>query len=407
MNRTILPCLLAAGLASAAWQSIGPDGGYIMALAIDPQVPARVYAVPYEYPANCRVFVSEDRGASWSVAGTIPYQSVTAFDVDPHDSNLLYALARGTILYRSTDRGGSWTGVTLPGYAAGIAADPLTSGRLYLAGYYSYGGSYRAALYFSTNYGQTWDVSMPQPDTVGYSYAVAADPRDNGTVYLGATYSQLYRSTDAGATWTRISNGIPSTASTQGLSVNAADNRIVLAAQSTGMYRTTDAGANWTLVGAMAGVMGAAFSGADPSTAYCIGRSDSMRVWVSTDSGATWSLPTPGYTTLKSTVLKTDPVEPGAAWLNSQTGIYRSTDRGAHWQTAHAGLRIAKISCISACPGDPSRLYLEVAENGVFRTADAGASWERCNDFLSCGSICGIGITSGSREKVYALEGSG
>lgn len=409
MNRTLLALLvLVAGLAAGSWQSVGPDGGYIQAMAIDPSVPARVYAVPYEYPADARVFRSEDRGASWSVAGTIPYYSVTALEVDPHDSNLLYALARGTMLYRSTDRGASWTGVTLPAYAAGISPDPLAPGRVYLAGYYSYGGEYRGAAYISTDHGRTWSVSMPRPDTTGYAYAVAADPMDTGTVYLGAAYSQLYKSTDAGATWLRASNGIPYTASIQGLSVSCADNRVVLAAVSSGMYRSTDAGANWVPAGSMTGVMSTAFSGADPSVAYCVGRSDSMRVWVSTDAGATWTLPVPGYTTLKTTALHPDPAEPATVWLNTQVGIYRSTDRGANWQTAHTGLRIAKISCVSTSPDDPSRLYVEVSENGVFKTPDAGATWTRCSDFLSCGNICGIGIArGGGRDALYALEGSG
>ena len=399
--------LLAAGTVFGAWQSVGPDGGYIQALAVDPVQPERLYAVPYEYPANARVFRSLDRAASWSVAGTIPYQSVTAFAVDPHNTSLLYALARGTALYRSTDCGQNWAEAALPGYASALAPDRAVAGRVYLAGYYSYGGDYRAAAYVSTDYGLNWSVSMPAPDTVSYAYAVAADPQVAGTVYLGAYSTQLYKSTDAGASWVRSSSGIPANSTTQALSVNPENSRVVLAAQTDGVYRTSDGGANWVRVGDMTGAMSVAF-GAGGATAYALGRSDSIRVWVSDDSGATWFLPRPGYTTLKSAQLQPDPVESQTAWLSSQTGIYRSTDTGANWGPAHAGLRITKITCISASPADPNRLYVEVVDNGVFKTLTAGDSWTRCNDFLSCGSICGIGIAVNSgRDVLYAFEGSG
>jgi photosystem II stability/assembly factor-like uncharacterized protein len=394
-------------MALAAWQSVGPDGGNIQALAIDPVQPERLYAVPYEYPANCRVFRSLDHGESWTVAGTIPYQSVTALAADPHNSNLLYALARGTVLYRSTDCGQNWTQAALPGYANALTPDRAVAGRVYLAGYYNYSGAYRAAAYVSTDYGLNWNVSMPAPDTTSYAYAVAADPQVAGTVYLGAYSTQLYKSTDAGASWTRSSSGIPANSTTQALSVNPGNSLVVLAAQTDGVYRSIDAGANWNRVGDMTGAMSVAF-GADGATACALGRSDSIRVWVSSDSGATWFLPRPGYTTSKAAQLQPDPAEPQTAWLNSPTGIYRSTDLGANWGFAHSGLRISKIGCISASPADMNRLYIEVMDNGVFKTATAGDSWTRCNDFLSCGSICGIGVAvNAGRDILYAFEGSG
>jgi photosystem II stability/assembly factor-like uncharacterized protein len=194
---------------------------------------------------------------------------------------------------------------------------------------------------------------------------------------------------------------------TQALSVNPANNRIVLAAQTDGMFRSTDAGANWVQVGAMAGMMSGSFT-AGAAYACGLGRGDSTRVYVSTDSGATWFAPVPGYTTAKTAKLTPDPVAPRDLWLNTQSGIHRSTDLGGNWSTAHTGLRVTKISCISASPIEPSRLYVEVAENGVFKSTDAGETWTRCNDFLSCGNICGIGIADGGgRDILYALEGSG
>ncbi len=404
MKRSLLVLSALLSLAVARWQSIGPDGGYFQAFTVDR---TRLFAVPYEYPANARVFVSTDRGGSWSTAGTMPFPSVTLIAADPHDDTILYALARGEALYRSTDRGARWSQVTLPGYAAGIALDMRQRGWLYLAGYYYYNAQYRPAAYISSDFGRNWSVSMPRPDTTGYAYAIAVDPQAASTVYLGANSALLYKTTDAGATWARASSGLGPNSSTQALSVSPADSRIVLAAQSDGMFRSVDGGERWTQVGALTGVMGAGF-GADGSSAYALGRSDSMRVWVSTDAGASWRLPVPGLTTLKTAQLKSDPVEPGTAWLAGQTGIHRSTDYGAHWFPAHAGLRVTSIPCISASPRDPSRLFITVKDDGLYTSPDAGGSWSRLPDFLDCGNICEIGIArGGARDVLYALEGSG
>ncbi|MFO7675324.1 MAG: hypothetical protein R6X12_03290 [bacterium] len=410
MSRTtvVLILALAAASAPAAWQSIGPDGGYIMAMAINPRDARQVYATPYDYPDSARLFLSTDAGASWQDQGRVPDIYVTLLAADPLDNDRVYASGRGNVIHSSTDRGLSWTSSSLPGYGVSLAADPLTAGRVYVGGYYYHNGAYRAAAYVSTNHGASWSVSMPYPDTVSYTYSLAADPVDAGTVYLGANYAQLFKSTDGGANWQRASGGIPPGSSVQGISVSPADNRIVLAATTAGFYRTTDGGASWQAAGAVSGTMSVAFSPADGSVAYGIGRTDSMRVCVTTDAGLTWNVPSPGYVTLKTASLHADPGTAATAWVNTQTGIYRSTDTGANWREAHTGLRITRISCISPSPGDGRRLYLEVHENGIFRTESAGDSWTRCNDFLSCGNVCGIGVAPGTGYDVlYALEGAG
>jgi photosystem II stability/assembly factor-like uncharacterized protein len=398
----------AAGAASAAWVSLGPDGGYVQAFGIDPQAPARLYAACYDYPEDSRVFGSTDAGASWSMLGRIPYSSVTSLTIDPFDPDVIYAAGRGSGLYRSDDGGANWVLCNLPGYGQSFDWDASVAGRVYSGGYYLNGSSYCAALFISTDWGSSWSVSMPRPDTVFYAYACGADPSRSGTVYLGSNYGYIHRTTDAGASWTQTNAGIPSTASVQALTVNS-DGSVVLAATSAGIFRSTDQGASWTLgAGSPASVMSARFSPGDARHAWTLGRADSMRVYVTTDAGATWVRPVPGFVTSKTASLVPHPEVPTSAFLGTQTGIFRSTDQGANWHTAHTGLRIAKISTITAGPWDSDRAYLEMSENGVFKTQDRGTNWTRCNDFLSCGNICGIGVApEPGGDALYALEGSG
>ena len=410
MRRAVLlsAVLLFVTAAHADWQSIGPDGGYIQAFGIDPQDASVLYAVPYEYPANGRMLRSTDAGASWTAVGVVPSQNVTFFAVDPHHNSLLYAGGRTGQLCRSTDRGANWSLVSMPGYGTGIASDRVTPGRLYVSGYYNHGGANRSAVYVSTDYGLTWTPSMPEPDSTGYAYCVAADPVDSGTVYVGAYRSKVFKSTDAGASWAQVSSGIPTNAAVQALSVNRTDNEVVLAATSGGLFRTTDGGAVWGRVGAMTSGMGVRFSTVDPSVAYAVAREDSFRVYVSTDAGASWTAPMPGYVTGKVGNLVPDPGDAATAYVSSTLGIHRSTDQGVNWHAAHTGLRITKISCISGSRENPRRLYLEMDANGVYRSTSGGDTWTRCSDFLACGNICGIGVgASTDRDVLYALEGKG
>ena len=402
--------VLLPGALFAEWQSVGPDGGYIQGLAIAPTDPDLLFCASYEYPDSARLFASEDHGASWQLRGTVPDASVTYLAADPFAPGRLYAGGRTSVVFRSTDAGESWTAAALPGYGMAMAADPFVEGRLFVSGYYRDGGTYRAAAYVSSDTGRTWQVSMPQPDTAGYAYSVAADPVDSGTFYIGAYAGKAYRTTDAGASWELVNSGLPSNTGVMGISVCAADNRCLLAATSNGLYRTTNSGTNWSLVGGglMNSAQSVAFSDFDPSVGWAIGRSDSIRVYVSDDTGATWSLPAPGYVTNKTARLTPDGASGSTAWVHTTSGIFRSTDLGDNWAEAHAGLRIAHVACISASPEDPDRLYLEAEGNAVFRSLNGGEDWERCTEFLSCGNICGIGVGSATdRDVLYALEGSG
>ncbi len=396
------------GAAQAAWVSIGPDGGYVQAFAIDPQAHDNLYAACYDYPENSRLFRSTDGGATWSLLGRIPYPSITALAVDPFDARFIYAAARGTGLYRSDNGGVSWQMYSLPGYANAFDWNTGVAGQVIAAGYCLYGGSYRAALYLSTDRGATWTVSMPRPDTVFYAYACAADPARAGTFYLGSNSSYLYRTTNRGSTWNLVNSGLPSAATIVSLAVNS-DGSTVLAGTSAGIFRSTDQGASWSLgSGSPSSVMNMAFCRALARHAWALGRVDSMRVYVTTDAGVSWSAPVPGFVTLKTATLVPDPESPACAYVGTQTGVFRSTDMGANWNPAHTGLRIARISTITAGPWDSERAYLEVSENGVFKTTNRGTSWTRCNDFLSCGNICGIGVlTEPGGDVLYALEGSG
>jgi len=399
----ILVALVAA--ASAEWVAVGPDGGNIQALAADPQQPATLYALPYEYPDLPRVFRTTDAGTSWSAVGRMNDNYPVSIAVDPHQANILYATGRTSVAYRSTDAGATWSSVILLGTAYYVETDPVVPGRVYMPGYFSSGNT-RQALFVSTDYGATWQVRSPDTAT-GTANSCAADPHNAGTVYLGCSYSRLYKSTDAGLTWTLANSGLAPDLSITAIDVNPADSRIVIIAAGTSLYRSLDAGVSWQPAGTFARVTDVCFSPAAPGTAYALGYTDSMRFFASSDTGATWTTPPSGLVLNKGAKLLADPDVGAAAYLATPTGILKTADRGSHWTTAHGGMRLAKVPALAVPPWDPRSVYLEAAENGVFTSSCGGDTWTRCADFLSCGAICGIGVAPASPDILWALEGSG
>ena len=404
-NTVVLALIALVSICSADWVPIGPDGGNIVALALDPQQPATLYALPYESSGEPRVFKTTNSGGSWATVGVLPDANVTMLVVDQYQSDYLYGMTSSSV-WRSTDGGASWDNHVLPTYATGIAADPLVSGRLFVSGY-NYSGYSVPVVMTSTDYGQSWSTEVLVPDT-GYAYCVAFDPVHTGTAYAGCQYGLLFKTTDGGAHWDSACGGLPGTTYFEGIAVNSGDPDIVLAAAGDGVYRSTDAGASWAGVGEMTTAFDLALTSADPALAYCLGYDTAPCLYVSTDSGVTWAVQPGNVQQSKGGSLIADPSAGDVIYSPGTAGVMKTTNRGAHWAPANSGIRIATISTVSSSPWNRGNVYAECYENGVFRSTDGGAAWTRCQDFLSCGAICGIGLAPGvGADVMWALEGSG
>ena len=165
-----------AGIASSATDvgtSNGPEGGVVLALAIDPATPATLYAGT----DGSGVYKSTNGGGNWSmVNGGTTNRYVWALAIDPVTPATLYT---GTIngVFKSTNGSGNWSATGLHG--AGIPAlaiDPATPATLYAA---TGGGVLK-----STNGGGDWSA-VDTGLTSGAVYALAIDPAAPTTLYAG------------------------------------------------------------------------------------------------------------------------------------------------------------------------------------------------------------------------------
>src|SRR4051812_3111978 len=148
----LLAALLAAVPASAQssrWQPVGPYGGTIATLLVDPLHPRTLYAAG-DFPA---VVKSPDGGASWQVLPGSPDGGGVA--LDPAHPATLFAAYRASGLARSVDGGAHWQSLSprLPLlHVKALAVDPARPSRIYL-------GAQGGGLWRSDNGGLSWHAA--------------------------------------------------------------------------------------------------------------------------------------------------------------------------------------------------------------------------------------------------------
>jgi photosystem II stability/assembly factor-like uncharacterized protein len=220
--------------AGRTWQPIfdGQEIASIGSIAVAPSDPRTIYVGTGEADMRSDVaygngmYKSTDGGSSWSPIGLTDTRQIGAIVVDPHDANVVYAAALGHPygpseergVFKTTDGGKTWSKVLYKGPDAGATAlvmAPDDPNVLY------------AAL---------WQTRRPPWNVY---------PPSNGPA------SGLYKSSDGGATWMQLTQGLPARVGRIGLSISAAaPHRIYAIVDSPprqgGLYRSDDAGATWT-----------------------------------------------------------------------------------------------------------------------------------------------------------------
>jgi len=205
----------------------------IGALAVDPVNPNIVWAGTGE--ANIRndvsfgdgIYKSTDAGAHWKRMGLKDSFQISAIAIDPHHPNTVVVATMGSPwadsedrgVYRTTDGGATWQKVLYLGPGVGIsdmAMDPQNPQVLFAAGYrfrrtpwsYSDGGP-EDAIYKSTDQGETWTRltghGLPKKPVGRIGLAIAASAPNVVYAVMGSDEGVLWRSGDAGEHWSAAS----------------------------------------------------------------------------------------------------------------------------------------------------------------------------------------------------------
>lgn len=370
----ILAALLAgpaARAASPSWTPLGPFGGDVSALTLNPSNPRELYATLVDHG----VFKSTDGGTTWS---SLPCGLATGnLAVDPSRPGTLY-LATAEGVRKSTDGGAHWRLLALRAPAVrSVAVDPARPSRLYAA-------TAGSGVFHSADSGSSWQPArVPLPAGDASQVTTLAVARPGGTVYAG-TGAGVFKSLDGALSWQPTGGGLPE-GYVVALAVAPADPRTVYASLDTAreVYRSTDGGASWRATGALASTNGAVSALAvSPASARMAWAGSGAGLFLTTDGGAHWTLSgPPPARPVGAIALAPSPARTIYAGLLARGfdlgGVLASTDGGVTWRRGNQGLTGLAAFSLTLPPGSPGAVWAGMGTHGLFRSANAGKRWTR------------------------------
>lgn len=259
------------------------------------------------------------------------------------------------IFWRSIGPGGG-------GWIQSLAFDPKNPDKLYV-------GSDVGGFYISEDFGRHFEISN-KGLTDYYVECIAVNPKNPSIILLG-TQGGIFRSTDGGKYWNKITQGFPPS---QRYSYSSP-------------------------IGAIS------FDPQDPDIIYAgIGRPRQAReggtgegqgaIYKSEDGGISWrridGRQLPSDAVISDIEVKPD--DSSVILVATNKGVYRSEDGGRNWIPSNYGLPHLFIQELAFAPSQPNRVYLtllttsrdgETWNGGVFRSDDVGKTWKDCTGNLS------------------------
>jgi photosystem II stability/assembly factor-like uncharacterized protein len=407
-----------------AWKNISPSqGNYgFSGLAVDPRKPSTVMVTTLGrwWPED-EIYRSTDGGETWKAladksvrnASAAPYVGthtghwMTALAIDPFNSgHVLYGTGNGIL--RSKDAGASDSGGTSHWSmgARGLEETALLDaiappgGAAVITAMGDQGG-FRHDSLTKVPSGRLKNPMMTNSTDIDFAQS---KPTMMVRVGRGGAQDGAY-STDGGSSWTGFKAEPVADAQDGHVALAADGSTIVWTQAGQAPYRSTDKGASWSKV---SGLGTGAVVVADRSLARTFYSLSGGTLYASTDGGATFTaradnLPADGR-------LKAVPGIAGDLWIaGGGKGLLHSTDGGRTFTTLKTVQSASALGFGKAKPGTSYQaLYLigTVKDvTGVFRSTDKGATWLRVNDKAhQWGAIGGVGVITGDPDtygRVY------
>jgi photosystem II stability/assembly factor-like uncharacterized protein len=425
-------------------RSIGPavTGGRVHDVEALPGDPSTIYVAT----ASGGLWKSTNRGQSWTnVFDTMAVSTFGDVALAPSDPQILYAgtgeqnnrqsSSYGNGVYRSDDGGTTWShlGLEETRHIGKVEVHPTDPDVAYVAALGNlWAPSEERGVYKTTDGGRSWTRALFVDLHTGVVDLVM-DPSDPNVLYAaayqrmrrtwgfngGGPGSGIYKTTDAGASWRELRDGLPRGDKGRiGLAISASNpsvlNALVESADTNtqGTYRTEDSGDTWQRVSQRNGrPMYYSHIFIDPNDedrVYTL----ATRSHVSRNGGRTWSqiAPSPTYDVgvhADHHALWIDPSDPEHLYLGGDAGMHESYDGGLSFRRLN-NFPIAQLYAVAVDMRDPYWVYGGLQDNHSFMGPSETRRWAGIlnDDWMQTGFGDGMYWQVDPRDARYAYGSS-
>jgi photosystem II stability/assembly factor-like uncharacterized protein len=344
------------------------------------------------------LFVSRDGGGTWN-AIVLPFGSqpmVMGIDIDPADELCLAVTVTGGGMELSKDGGRAWVTSrkgSLPSDCVAVEFLPGGAPGLVL-------GTQSGALYFSAD-GLDWQLTFQLPDG-GHVFGLVR----SGMGMLAATSHGVFSSRD-GMAWSESSIGITNL-TLAGLVASPVDADVLYAATDQGVFRSTDAGISWSRCSESKGIISVLVlqDGRTVLAGTSVGS-----VLRSVDGGDHWIAVSHGIPGVRVSILASRPAGPTIVYAGTDGGFAVSNDAGLTWEPRNIGL-VATTPVESPTPrteiaaflpdtATPGTVILSLLGQGLYITRDDGNHWNRLQSSMDTPWVDSLAV-DGQTGRLYA-----
>jgi photosystem II stability/assembly factor-like uncharacterized protein len=396
----------------ALWTAVGPDGGDARVFAAVPGDPNHLYLGT----TNSWIYESLNGGATWHRLSKLESADSLVVDhivVDAANPAIVFAAAwtlnhPGGGLWVSRDGGHSWSEVAgLRGQSIRAFVQAPSNAALLFAG--TLEGVFR-----SEDAGATWTlISPPGSHEIHEVESLAIDPANPDVVYAG-TWHLPWKTTDGGKNWNSIKKGVIDDSDVFSIIIDPEKPRIVYASACSGIYKSESGGELFRKVeGIPSTARRTRVLRQDPANRATVYAGTTEGLYKTTDAGHSFKRMT-GEDVIVNDVY-VDPSNAQRVLLATDRGGVLASDDGAVTFTqSNSGISERKVEALLVDRENAARVYAGVVNDkkygGVFLSENGGAQWKHLADGLEGRDVFVLAqspegtILAGTNSGIFALE---
>jgi len=364
----------------ADWEVVGPDGGDVRAIAVDPRDKTRLYVTTMDG----QIHMSADSGKTWRLLVNLvqPQLQLDQLIVDSEDSSRIYASGhrgkRAGGFFYTKDGGNNWKEAKdLGDEAIHAMAQAKEDPKMIFVGT-------ETGVFVSKNSGEDWSKlagisTITSGGKVVTVNSLEIDPKKNSTIYAGTSW-RPYKSTDSGKSWSLIKAGMIDDSDVFAVTVNSRDSNHIIASACSGIYESLNGGQQWKKIQGIPSTSRRTRAIVQhPSIPGTVFAGTTQGFWMSANGGKSWSMTT--QRNLEVNSIAVHPDEPNRIYIATNNfGVMISNDGGRNFVQSNSSFTSRLTYSVIADSAQANRLYAttqNTASSGgfVFFSPDGGRTW--------------------------------